>query len=178
MKIKSIKKNDSVAPTIDVPYNGYNTKSIPAGTTCQVRRVSRKDGTAVIEVTDEALRRSYYGYARVNINNLKLLNSPIKPNVKVGDIYVSCWGYDQTNVDFYQVVDVLPNSVRYVPMSSNQTYTGPMQGTSVPTGATHGDTKMARIKVINNKGDCCFKLTSYSNAYKWKGEPVSFTEWH
>lgn len=27
-----------------------------------------------------------------------------KPEINIGDIYVSSWGYDQTNVNFYQVV--------------------------------------------------------------------------
>jgi hypothetical protein len=177
MKTNSIKKNDSVAPTIDVPYNGYNTNSIPAGTHCRVRRVSRKEGIAVIEVSEAALRQHYYGSARVNINDLTVLNSP-KANVKVGDIFVSCWGYDQTNVDFYKIVQVLPNSVRYCSLGSNQTYTGPMQGTAVPTGEARGQTKMARLVVTGDNGDCHFKLTSYSRAYKWNGQPVQFTEWH
>lgn len=31
------------------------------------------------------------------------------PRAQVGDILVCSWGYDQTNVDFYQVVSVSPN---------------------------------------------------------------------
>ena len=30
---------------------------------------------------------------------------------KLGDIFVNSWGYDQTNIDFYQVVEVKPKSV-------------------------------------------------------------------
>lgn len=36
----------------------------------------------------------------------------IRHSVKVGAIFVSSWGYDQTNIDFYQVVAVTPASVR------------------------------------------------------------------
>lgn len=32
-------------------------------------------------------------------------------NVKIGDVLVSSWGYEQTNVNFYQVVDVKGNFV-------------------------------------------------------------------
>lgn len=32
--------------------------------------------------------------------------------VKVGDLFAYSWGYDQTNVDFYEVVAVLPKSVK------------------------------------------------------------------
>jgi len=38
--------------------------------------------------------------------------SPADLGVQVGDFFVSSWGYDQTNVDFYKVVEVLPKSVR------------------------------------------------------------------
>lgn len=31
------------------------------------------------------------------------------PEVKVGDFFVSSWGYDQTNVDFYRVVGLTPS---------------------------------------------------------------------
>lgn len=34
-----------------------------------------------------------------------------KHTVKVGDIFVTSWGYDQTNVDFYQVIEVKGKNV-------------------------------------------------------------------
>lgn len=33
-------------------------------------------------------------------------------NFKLGDILYQSWGYDQTNIDFFQVVDILPKSVK------------------------------------------------------------------
>lgn len=38
--------------------------------------------------------------------------SPESLNVKVGDIFVASWGYDQTNVDFYEVTGLTGASVR------------------------------------------------------------------
>ena len=35
-----------------------------------------------------------------------------KPNVKVGDIFINSWGYDQTNVNYYQVTKRLKSSVK------------------------------------------------------------------
>jgi hypothetical protein len=32
--------------------------------------------------------------------------------VKIGDHFASSWGYDQTNVDFYEVVGLTPKGVR------------------------------------------------------------------
>ena len=34
--------------------------------------------------------------------------------MKKGDILVSSWGYEQTNIDFYKVVGVTPKSVKIV----------------------------------------------------------------
>ncbi len=39
---------------------------------------------------------------------------------KVGDCLYSSWGYDQTNIDFFEVVEVLPKSVKVRPIA--QTY--------------------------------------------------------
>lgn len=38
---------------------------------------------------------------------------------KVGDILYQSWGYDQTNIDFFQVVEVLPKSVKIRPICQN-----------------------------------------------------------
>jgi len=35
----------------------------------------------------------------------------IKPTVAVGDIFEMSWGYDQTNVDYFQVVRLTPKGV-------------------------------------------------------------------
>jgi len=38
-------------------------------------------------------------------------------NVKVGDLFYDTWGYDQTNVDFYQVIDKKGQKVTFRPIS-------------------------------------------------------------
>jgi len=44
-----------------------------------------------------------------------------KHSLNVGDILYDTWGYDQTNVDFYQVVAVGEKSVKIRPISSRNT---------------------------------------------------------
>lgn len=55
-----------------------------------------------------------------------------KFGVCVGDIFVCSWGYDQTNVDFFQVVALAgESSVRVrqvVPEIVSESYNGPMSG--------------------------------------------------
>ena len=36
---------------------------------------------------------------------------------KVGDFLYQSWGYDQTNIDFFQIIEVLPKSVKIRPIS-------------------------------------------------------------
>lgn len=36
--------------------------------------------------------------------------------MKQGDIFVRSWGYDQTNVDFYEVVKVAAKTVTLIPI--------------------------------------------------------------
>ena len=36
---------------------------------------------------------------------------------KIGDCLYQSWGYDQTNIDFFEVVEVLPKSVKIRPIS-------------------------------------------------------------
>jgi hypothetical protein len=94
----------------------------------------------------------------------------------VNDIFYSSWGYDQTNIDFYQVIDVLPNSVKVVKIGEDRTYTGPMQGNCVPNLNHRSDKILTkRIKVYNN--NVSFKIASYASAYPWTGQPMNFTEW-
>lgn len=44
--------------------------------------------------------------------------APASTGVEVGDFFVSSWGYDQTNVDFYKVVGLTPKGVKVQKWSS------------------------------------------------------------
>ena len=52
--------------------------------------------------------------------------------VKVGDLFVNTWGYEQTNVDYYQVVRKTSKMVILKPINSNVVEDGFMQGKSYP----------------------------------------------
>lgn len=97
-----------------------------------------------------------------------------KHNIKVGDIYYRSWGYDQTNIDYYEVVKVSGRAVWFQEI-----------GQFVDNAYISEDvTKPNRTKLIgepfkkivqywyNDKtGQVSehFKLNSYSNLYKWDG---------
>ena len=167
----NIKRGDFV--TLNTGFaSTYGRNVWPAGTKCRVCKAQR-DGMLTLSVVGN--QSSIY----VANTSVTKAESPA-PKVKVGDIFVSHWGYEQTNVDFYRVVELTKKSLRYVPLKALRRYTGPMEGTSLPdltVKGLDGVTKTALIRV-DYKGEVHFKLTSYSHAWKWGGSPETFTEYH
>jgi len=101
---------------------------------------------------------------------------------KVGDILVSSWGYDQTNVDFYKVTKLSPSgkSVTVVRIKSAITEKGSMSGTSVPAvphevSDYKGEPMTKRVNLTENGYNVT--LTNYSGAYLWDGKP-RYTSWY
>lgn len=93
---------------------------------------------------------------------------------KVGDILVSSWGYDQTNVQWYQVVGVTPKSVKIREIQGKVQETGFMSGESVPIpdafidNLWFGEQKIARV---NPHGWVNITSDGYLTAQKWDGYP-------
>jgi hypothetical protein len=54
------------------------------------------------------------------------------PTAKVGDIFVTCWGYDQTNREFFEIVSMTAKTAMVREIASERTYTNSMQGNAVP----------------------------------------------
>lgn len=53
--------------------------------------------------------------------------------IKVGDIFVDSWGYDQTNIDFYQVVRKSKKCIFIRPIDDSKEYDNQfMTGSKVP----------------------------------------------
>jgi hypothetical protein len=118
--------------------------------------------------------------------------SAYQHDVKVGDIFRSSWGYDQTNIDYYQVVRLIGShmaEVREIGAQSEETAW--QQGNCVPAPgvwATEADYSGAgkayhakhghyprvakaafRVKIQGQAGsEPYFKVASYANAYRMK----------
>ena len=126
-----------------------------------------------------------------------------KYGVKVGDLFYASWGYEQTNVDFFQVValvgessvrvrEVYPPMVDEVPtcsMAADRTY----KLTTELLPAAHssvfikdqenGDLKRIKPGYCNNPADanknCFFYLDSFANAYKCNGDSMTtYESWY
>lgn len=95
-------------------------------------------------------------------------------SVKVGDIYYSSWGYDQTNVDFYMVVGKTPKTVKVVKIPTASTNISDLKsGTTyvVPAEINVSDVNADDVMVKRINKDGGFRVASYANAYKWNGQP-------
>ena len=98
--------------------------------------------------------------------------------VIVGDIFVASWGYEQTNVDFYQVTAVLPTMLKLRPIAKKtaQQKTD-MSRTVVPEANKFTGPEIRKKLSSSWDGKPSVKLTSYSWAYKWDGKPKMETSY-
>lgn len=106
--------------------------------------------------------------------------------VQVGDFFEESWGYDQTNVTFYQVVDISATGktvklrrVRCSVVESRQyddllapiaNEFSELEG----TGNARAGLLTRRLRRSSYHG-WAVNMTSYSDAYLWDGKPCSQT---
>ena len=91
---------------------------------------------------------------------------------KVGSIFAYSWGYDQTNIDFYEVVYVTASGktirvnkidkFHYKPIAGEPYHdaVGPIEGSVAGPVMTKRITEYGAIR-----------LSSYAVAFPWKGKP-------
>lgn len=156
------------------------------------------------------VKKVWYGYSTEEAVKAAIEGKPSKQNelktktnkygVKVGDLFSASWGYEQTNVDFFQVIalvgetsvrvrEVYPQMIDETPtcsMAADRTYK--LTNDLLPAAShsvfikdqENGDLK--RIKPGYQKDPeeakkhCCFYLDSFANAYKCNGETETVYE--
>lgn len=93
----------------------------------------------------------------------------------VGDVIYNSWGYDQTNIDFYEVVKTSANFVWLQPIFRDVEETGFMCGqtTAIP-GSCHGEVTQHRVTVYK---DCNSVHFEYGAGSKWDGKP-KYCSWY
>ncbi len=126
---------------------------------------------ALLILTDRYDGRCYFNRAAALVELAPL------PAAKVGDVLVSSWGYDQTNVDFYQVIAVTRASVRTRKIGKNYlvSQASRTQDMVVPAIGAFIDQniKGETHRIQKNYGDAGYNVTiaSYASAYRWDGKP-------
>lgn len=105
------------------------------------------------------------------------MDDPKKLGLAPGDVLVSSWGYDQTNVDFYKVVvgaapgkfcQIVKVGQSYV---SGDHWVGKV--VAVPD-VLIGRPFKKKVKANPYHG-ACVKIASYAHATPWDGKPQSQT---
>lgn len=95
-----------------------------------------------------------------------------KPHsLKVGDILSSLWGWEQTNVDFYQVIALTTHTVTVRKIAMDMTESGWLQGEATPrVGDFVGEPTKHKANSTNS-----ISISSYSSASLWDGKPEHWT---
>ena len=92
--------------------------------------------------------------------------------VKVGDVFRSSWGYDQTNIDYYQVIAVTGKTATLSQIGCLSESTEWLQGNSVPNlGAFIGKPFKKLIQKRSTESGAYFNISSFETAFKM--EPVA-----
>ena len=168
----AIRKNNIVTNNIQIALGNYNNLTvIPVGTELKVNKTTR---TGILYCTTVD-RNITYANINVKATDVTLVNKPL-PTVNIGDIYVTSWGYDQTNIDYYKVLEVKNKSVVIAGIGQERVYTGHMQGECNPVPNRVSDKRITK-RIISCGDSVSLKMTSYSRAYPWSGKTNMFTEW-
>lgn len=97
--------------------------------------------------------------------------------IEIGAILVSSWGYDQTNVDFYVVVEMTAKTVKLLPMVK-YSCRNQKEGFSTMAGETRATkTIKFRDEVIKRKAGAWIKIDSCSSARLWDGKK-EYESWY
>ena len=98
----------------------------------------------------------------------------------VGSVLYASWGYEQTNIDFYQVVARKGAFVTLQPMNKQKEYDGHMSGTCTPDGMVEVlCTFRRRLRIDAATGNCygCNGPESFMSLDAWDGRPKGFSEY-
>ena len=178
-----INKNEAFN-SIEITFDGKPSEAV-------------RDALKALRFRWHGVKKVWYGYSdeetvRNAIDNptAEAKKAPVKAvkaekvnkyGVKVGDVFTASWGYEQTNVDWFQVVELVgESSVRVVEvapivMKSNEGflcgyYTYKLTAEPMPRKewSVHlKDKKNGDVKRIQKSGESVFfKMASYANAYK------------
>lgn len=108
-------------------------------------------------------------------------NRILKSNpVKIGDVFYTSWGYDQTNVEFYQVTAVKGQFVWVREICKNIEESGFMSGHTTPVKNTFresaGELKK-RVLTTDGGKTVHLKISDLRTAWQWDGR-AKYVSWY
>jgi hypothetical protein len=166
--MNNIKRHCFVESVVEIPST-YGAKAIPAGTPGRVWKVKR-DGTIYVSFKERCETWT------VKSEQVKMI-AGVKNEVKIGDLFLSSWGYEQTNLSFFQVTGVTTNSVKVRGIDHDEVTTGMMCGEGTPVkDSFRGDEKIHRLS-YDADGKPSFRVNSYSYAYPAQWGEKHYCSW-
>lgn len=93
---------------------------------------------------------------------------------QVGDILYSSWGYEQTNIDFYQVTKVGPKAIEIRQIESRPVGNPDAPSVEVVPLPNNFTGPALRKTPSADRGSYMVRITSFSNAYYWDGKKRLF----
>lgn len=94
--------------------------------------------------------------------------------LKPGDVVCNSWGYDQTNIDFFEVVSATAHFVWLRQLKQQTTEQGFMAGPTIPLLGQYRDEEITKHAASSGKygNRVNFK---HGSGYKWDGKPEHCT---
>jgi hypothetical protein len=100
-----------------------------------------------------------------------------KPHtLKVGDVIYNSWGYDQTNIDWYQVVRVSEHFVWLRRIGANVKETSFMAGPTIPKPNQFVGEEVTQHKATTNEHGTHITF-EYGSGSKWDGQSL-YCSWY
>lgn len=93
--------------------------------------------------------------------------------IQLGDIMVSSWGYEQTNVDFFKIIKMTSKTIWIQPVKSKFVYeSGFMSNTVIPTDEIETKTIFESIIQCRLNQFGRFSIRNQFSLGKWDGTPM------
>ena len=95
--------------------------------------------------------------------------------MEIGTVLISKWGWEQTNIDFYEVVKITEKTVTIRQIASKEVESDTsMSGYVIPDKGSYIGEPIRR-KILNAFGKTFVSINSYSSADVWTGNKERYT---
>ena len=109
---------------------------------------------------------------------IKAERKAFTPDFKVGDIFYTSWGYEQTNVEFYQVVEKPSAHYAIIQEIAQENVPDSMESHGMSCSVMPIKDKFISEKIERRKvGKYGISFSSYRSAFKWDGQP-KYKSWY
>ena len=98
-------------------------------------------------------------------------------NIQAGDILYNSWGWEQTNIDFYQVVSVTKKTIKIRRIASKKTIASKYgeRGTTTPLKNQFVEQVITKTPfLLDDVWRVNFK---YGSGRQWSGEPLYYSSY-